>query len=201
MPKFTHLFGALLLCLGAIGAAHAHGPDEHDEDSSAEPSVESVAPATPDANAPAAERVEEAVSPVREIPTIASNLHPATVHFPIGLLLFAAFAELVAARGASPRLRSAGEITAAAGGIAASVAAIFGWIHTGLWFGGESAMQWHRWLGTGLALLGPALAFIALRPMESRMLFRMLLATACLAILAQGWFGAELGHGAGHLLE
>ena len=96
-------------------------------------------------------------------------------------------------------MRNAAEITAVAGGITASLAALFGWIHTGIWLGGDGAMQWHRWLGTGLGIAGPLIAWVALSEGKRRGTFRLLLALSAIIILAQGWLGAELGHGVGHL--
>ena len=134
-----------------------------------------------------------------ETGSVIRNVHPAFVHFPIALLLMAALAELAAMRRPGGRLRPAAEVMAAIGGVSATVAALFGWIHTGLWFGGESTMVWHRWIGTALALIGPLIALIALRAPEKRTAFRMLLFTAALLLIVQGWLGAELSRGAGHL--
>ena len=58
----------------------------------------------------------------------------------------------------------------------AVIAAIFGWIHTGLWFGGDTAMQLHRWNGMLIAVLGVVLAALAHRRPESRTMLRIALA-------------------------
>lgn len=174
----------------------AHDGKEHKEEAAQE-HVE----APPTGEAIARGHEEEAANPQRAhtIGSLMTNLHPATVHFPIALLLLAAFAELASIRRPGGLSRPAASVMAVVGGLGATLAAIFGWIHTGLWFGGEGAMMWHRWIGTGLGLAGPLIAWLALRPGNGRAMLRVLLVSAGLAILAQGYLGAELSHGAGHL--
>ncbi|MBX7458984.1 hypothetical protein K3152_12060 [Qipengyuania sp. 1NDH17] len=198
---FTLLLAAIAL-LVQPATALAHGPESHEEEKPAaaelvaeakEDASPDVAPAEPSEPGPAAHSPEYA--------NLLNNLHPATVHFPIALLLFAALAELLFAARGTQRMRHAAEIAAIAGGITASLAALFGWIHTGIWLGGDGAMQWHRWLGTGLGIAGPLIAWVALSAGERRGALRVLLALSALILLAQGWLGAELGHGAGHLWQ
>ena len=192
----TSLLLAALALLVQPAALLAHGPESHEEQKPEAVEVEaapaqSASPAEPSQPAPAAHSPRYA--------NLLNNLHPATVHFPIALLLFAALAELLFAARGGARMRHSAEIAAAAGGVTASLAALFGWIHTGIWLGGDDAMQWHRWLGTGLGIAGPIIAWIALSAGERRGLLRASLALAAITVLAQGWLGAELGHGAGHL--
>jgi len=67
---------------------------------------------------------------------ILTMLHPATVHFPIALLLLAAVLEVALVvrprSGLEPTIRIV--LYFAAGGTI--IAALFGWIHTGMWMGG-----------------------------------------------------------------
>ncbi|MGB3166966.1 MAG: DUF2231 domain-containing protein, partial [Alteraurantiacibacter sp.] len=156
MPSRLLLF-ALFFIFAPIHAASAHG-ENHPEVEHSDTAQEPV---------PAADTVVDVPSAEPEVdhddagPSgVLANLHPATVHFPIGLLLFAAFAELVAIMRGSARMASAASMAAAAGGIAATIAALFGWIHTGLWFGGDGAMAWHRWIGTALGVAGPLIAWL-----------------------------------------
>ena len=198
---------ALTLLLAAMAllvqpaTALAHGPESHQDDKAevaeieAVPTQEGASPSV--AAAEPSEPAPTMLSP--EYANLLTNLHPATIHFPIALLLFAGLAELFFAVRGSERMRSAAEVAAAAGGITASLAALFGWIHTGIWLGGEGVMQWHRWLGTGLGIAGPLIAWVALSVGERRGTFRALLALSAITLLAQGWLGAELGHGADHL--
>ncbi|QZD90190.1 hypothetical protein K3148_01930 [Qipengyuania aurantiaca] len=196
----TLLLLAALALLVQPAALYAHGPEPHEEEKPEAVEVEAAPAQDASPNATAAEPSQSApAAPSPRYANLLNNLHPATVHFPIALLLFAALAELLFAARGSERMRHTAQISAAAGGITAGVAALFGWIHTGIWLGGDGAMQWHRWLGTGLGIAGPFIAWIALSAGERRNLLRALLALAAITVLAQGWLGAELGHGAGHL--
>lgn len=199
---------ATLLLLAALAllvqpmALFAHGPESHEEQKPEAVEVEAVPPQAASPNATANEPAQSApAAHSPEYANLLNNLHPATVHFPIALLLFAALSELLFAARGSARMRHAAEIAAAAGGVTASLAALFGWIHTGIWLGGDGAMQWHRWLGTGLGMAGPLIAWTALSAGQKRGVFRVLLALSAITVLAQGWLGAELGHGAGHLWD
>ena len=188
----------MALAIGVNASAFAHGGEKHRDEravqsEAVEPASEISTVAVPPAS------VAESEEHDRNSGRMLANLHPATVHFPIAMLLFASLAEFLSLRRWQTRLRPAASVMAAIGGIGASVAAIFGWIHTGLWLGGDGAMLWHRWLGTALGLAGPIIAWLALRPSQTRTALRVLLALASIAVVAQGWLGGELAHGAGHL--
>ncbi|MDE1468504.1 DUF2231 domain-containing protein [Aurantiacibacter sp. D1-12] len=187
-----NVLAALLLCLAM--PAIAHGPNHHED---------GQANLTEEVAAPLHDGDPHVIEPEQpRDPSLAkafTNLHPATVHVPIAFLLFAALAEFLSIYRGEARLRSAASVMAAIGGAGAVVAALFGWMHTGLWFGGGDTMQWHRWIGTTLGVSGPLIAWLALRHNASRTLLRVLLAFAAAAVLLQGWLGGEIAHGAGHL--
>lgn len=127
------------------------------------------------------------------------SLHPATVHFPIALFLMAAVTELFVLARRTPDREAAIRIMlygAAAGGLAA---VLFGWTHTGLWFGGNTVMQVHRWNGMLIAILGVAAAWIAHRRPASRVALRLLLFPIAALLIVQGYMGGELAHGVNHL--
>ncbi|QWC57837.1 hypothetical protein F7D01_12825 [Erythrobacter sp. 3-20A1M] len=130
---------------------------------------------------------------------VLKKLHPATIHFPIALFLMAALTELfvIARRGAG--LEPAVRVMIYGGAAGAVVAALFGWIHTGIWFGGDTVMQVHRWNGTLLAALGLVLAVLASGQRDSRAPLRVLLFTMAILLLGQGFLGGELAHGPDHL--
>lgn len=130
---------------------------------------------------------------------ILKQLHPATVHFPIALFLMAALAEgfVMAGRGGS--IEPAIRVMVYGGAAGAVLAVFFGWIHTGLWFGGDTAMQLHRWTGMLIAVLGLALAAIVRRPPKGRTLLRFGLFMMAALISFQGFLGGELAHGPDHL--
>jgi hypothetical protein len=81
----------------------------------------------------------------------------------------------------------------------AVIAVVFGWIHTGLWLGGDAAMQVHRWNGMFIALLGIGLALLARTPRNSRALLRLGIFSMAALVLVQGFIGGELAHGPDHL--
>lgn len=130
---------------------------------------------------------------------ILKSLHPATVHFPIALFLMAAMTELFVAARRTPEREAAVRIMLYGAAASAIVASLFGWIHTGIWFGGDTVMQLHRWIGMAVAVLGIAAAWIAHREVSSRTMLRTLLFTIALLICVQGFLGGELAHGVNHL--
>ena len=124
-------------------------------------------------------------------------LHPASVHFPIAFFLLAGVLEAASIGKRAPAMRDTVNVLVKAGAIGAIAATVLGWIHTGLWFGGDTVMQWHRWSGTALAIAGILAAFLAGRPRRGAL--RVLLAIMCAGLVIQGFWGAELAHGANHL--
>lgn len=129
--------------------------------------------------------------------SIWTSLHPAMVHFPIGLLLAATLAELIGLARPSNRLTAAVSVLTWGGAAGAVVAVIFGWIHTGLWLGGDATMHWHRWTGTGLAVA--AIAAVVLERRSDRRSFRVMLLLIAAVLCAQGYWSGELAHGPNHL--
>lgn len=191
---------ALLLLLVLAQPLSAHGEERHGEapaDTTPVSASTIEAPTTPEAlaaeKAPARLAAEHDADPG----SIWSSLHPATVHFPIALLLAAALAEFVSIFRPSTRLTNAVSVMAWGGAAGAVVAALFGWIHTGFWFAGDATMQWHRWTGTSLAVVAPIAAILSTR--ANRWPFRILLLAMTLALQAQGYWGGELAHGPNHL--
>lgn len=197
------LIGCVALLLVAGQTAFAHGEETHGEEPEASEAVSAETPVADDpegeSETVAAPQEPEKV-PDASLGALLKNLHPATIHFPIALFIVAGIAEAIAVlRPSSARLTGAVDIMLIAGGAGAVVAAVFGWVHTGIWFGGETAMQVHRWLGTGLAVVGAGLAALGWRSPRRRTMLRVVLSVVVLAVLLQGYLGAELGHGAGHL--
>jgi hypothetical protein len=111
----------------------------------------------------------------------------------------AALTELFVIARKGTGLESAVRVLVYGGAAGAVVAAIFGWIHTGLWFGGDTAMQVHRWNGMLIAVLGLAMAYLASRASASRTAFRAAIFAMAALVLVQGFLGGELAHGANHL--
>jgi uncharacterized membrane protein len=190
-----------LMVLALSHPAMAHGEKSHQGDEVQSASATEAPSASASSSHDAVGREETSLrQPVEheaDSGSIWTNLHPATVHFPIALLLAAALAELVSLFRPSPRLTDAVVVMAWGGAAGAVVAAAFGWVHTGLWLGGDTAMHWHRWTGTGLALIAPIAAMLSSH--TDRRLFRVLLFSMTVALLAQGYWGGELAHGPNHL--
>ncbi len=201
---------AFFVLVAGAGVALAHGPEgHHGKGAASTPAAEAPAEGVEasgstmvtgeeaDPTAPAQAAHPAHVEPAGELGDVLRALHPATVHFPIAFFLFAGLLEILALARKRPAWFATVDILMLAGAIGAILAALFGWIHTGFWLGGDLAMQWHRWTGTGIALAG-LVALVALRR-ESRALVRAVLAVICVALLLQGFWGGELAHGPNHL--
>lgn len=181
----------------------AHGPQQHEKDKVTSAAV------TTDSNvsrktSPTVGAIEEQGHATRsgnhhetQSTSIWTRLHPTTVHFPIALLLIAALTEFLSIFSPAPGLRSAVRVMTVGGAVGAVVAALFGWVHTGLWLGGDATMQWHRWTGTGLAIAAPLAALLSYR--AERLPFRALLFPIAIVLFVQGYWGGELAHGYNHL--
>ena len=149
-----------------------------------------------------AEMMQEMASqepPAFSLSKVLRNLHPATVHFAIALFVVAATTQVIAMRSPSRDLDAAIRIMVIAGGAGAVIAAVFGWIHTGLWFAGDITMQGHRWLGSILAVVGGGMAIAAWQKLGNPAVMKSLVIIMALAVLVQSFLGGELGHGVGHM--
>ena len=193
---------AIIACLLLAAPAMAHEGHVHGKPDAAQNETQAD---TPTPSGDAAETVAETElaqhepQPEPTFEALLQNLHPATTHFPIGLLITAALVQALASARKSDRIAHVAGIMAIAGGIGAVVTAAFGWIHTGLWFGGDNVMQWHRWIGTGLGVAGLLIAFAATKRRTHPVPYQALLYMCAGALLVQGYLGGEISHGAGHL--
>lgn len=131
--------------------------------------------------------------------------HPAVIHFPIALLLTAAFLELAAAIWRRPIYATSNKILLAVATLGAFAAAPLGWASAGLPASDdETALVLHRWIGTALPFLILLIWWLK-KPAEdaavraSSRLFDTVLALTVIVILAQSYLGAEVTHGAGHM--
>jgi uncharacterized membrane protein len=213
--KAVHFFILVCAVFLAIGPVYAHGDEAHGSDAnvaaSSEPSQE--APGMNGMQSASGQSAEaghgsdghddasgghESASE-GDFVTVLKKLHPATIHFPIALFLMAALAELFVMAGRGAAAEPAVRVLIYGGAAGAVVAALFGWIHTGVWFGGDTVMQLHRWNGMLITALGLALAGLAYRPREGRALLRSGLFVMGALILLQGFLGGELAHGPDHL--
>lgn len=133
--------------------------------------------------------------------SFAGRMHPFAVHFPVALFPIGWIA-LIFARRRGDRVDLIRAFIVVAG-IAATIAAALGWLNAGFQLLDREPIQSiHRWLGSGLALAGAALAFWAWRRPDSVNSRGMTLAlgTITATLFVQGWLGASITHGIEHMM-
>lgn len=132
------------------------------------------------------------------------KLHPLVLHFPIGLVLAAAAAELAAILTGRESWRAVSVANARAGGALAVVTAIAGWALTSAPFVEPSRLlEWHRWIGVAGATAALAAAVVSTRlRAPSRhwlVLYQAGLFGAAALIAVAGHLGAKMVWGADFL--
>lgn len=132
--------------------------------------------------------------------------HPAVIHFPIALLLTVALLELAAVARRKPLYAASNKILLGVAVAGAFVAAPVGWLNAGLPMPDDGlALTIHRWLGTVLPFLLLALWYLK-RPADQAAVrlssrgYEALLVVSVLLLLVQAYFGAEVTHGANHMM-
>ena len=119
-------------------------------------------------------------------------LHPILLHFPIGLVLPAAAAELVAIRTRRATWHAIAQANARAGAVGGVLAAIAGWaLATAPSIEPSPMLTWHRWTGSAGALAATVAALLSLRARSVRWFQTALFAAAVLIALA-GHLGGSL---------
>jgi uncharacterized membrane protein len=132
------------------------------------------------------------------------RLHPLAVHFPVGLLVFAAFLELFTIGKFNSKLRPGINLLILAGVIGAVVSAAFGLLLANLEGYGGDTLSIHQWTGIGTAVLGLGLLFMLHQVSNRDKLtqiapFRALLFITGIGVSVAGHFGASLTHGEEYL--
>ena len=128
------------------------------------------------------------------------RLHPSVVHFPLAFFPAALFTAIVGRR--RPGFAKPVQFLVIAGGITAPIAMLLGWFDGGLTLTDtDPLLRFHRWIGTGIGILGSGLAVWAWRHPESDRNTGMLIGLGILtaALIVQGWFGGAMVHGMDHL--
>jgi uncharacterized membrane protein/mono/diheme cytochrome c family protein len=131
------------------------------------------------------------------------RLHPIAVHFPVGLLLFAAFMELFTLKKFSSSLRPGIQMLVIAGAISALFSAFLGYfLSTDGEFGED--LSTHQWLGISTAFLGIIVWQLQNRIEVKNQLsliktYRSTLFITAFGVIAAGHFGASLTHGDDYL--
>jgi uncharacterized membrane protein len=132
------------------------------------------------------------------------RLHPLLVHFPIGLVLVAAAAEVVAMLTGFRTWRNVAVANLRIGAVLGIGAAIGGWrLASSPGIEATSALEWHRWLGAiaAVAVFGAALATASAdsRSPFGRWVYRIALFWAAALVAITGHFGGLLVWGADFL--
>jgi len=136
------------------------------------------------------------------------KLHPVVIHFPIALILAAAFSEILFMLIRKEGLRTAARLNLLLGMLGAAVAIAFGFAAAAdVDYPADyaKALAIHRVLGiAALVLAAAALAVLRrLAPASQRMktlIYRLLLLTAAGLVSAAGHYGGMLVHGLDYLM-
>ncbi len=140
------------------------------------------------------------------IPDLIGRFHPLLLHFPLGLLMWAAVVELVEVikkRGIS----SAGPVSlpfVIPGAAVAVLASLSGWLLANP-EDPDSALAWHRWLGISTTLLALLTAGIGVAVVRGRIAssnaYRASLFLCVPILAAGGHIGGEMKWGEGYIEE
>jgi uncharacterized membrane protein len=128
------------------------------------------------------------------------RLHPLAVHFPVGLLLFAAVIELFTIRNYHSPYRAGINLMIYVGAFAAVLAAVLGLVLANVEDYGGDTLTLHQWTGIATAVLGLITLFLLLRVKKGYRssqikAYRGLLFFTALGVSVAGHFGASLTHG------
>ena len=132
------------------------------------------------------------------------RLHPLVVHFPIGLLVFAALFELLTLKNFNSTLRPAIHLMLFAGIATAAFSVVFGLFLAAGGDYGKDLLALHQWIGIATFFLGTTTWFIHRKllsqPAQSLVkYYRSLLFVSALSVSVAGHFGASLTHGSDYL--
>lgn len=128
------------------------------------------------------------------------RLHPLAVHFPVGLLLFAAVIELFTIRNYHSPYRAGINLMIYVGAFAAVLAAVLGLVLANVEEYGGDTLTLHQWTGVATAALAVITLVLLLgvkkgyRPSRITA-YRGLLFFTALGVSVAGHFGASLTHG------
>jgi uncharacterized membrane protein len=154
---------------------------------------------TPELSAQDALAVKAAENRLTSAGDLLGRLHPAAVHFPIGLLIFAALAELAFFFRPALGLETTVRFLVAGGALSAVLAAVLGWFAGGWRLVDRSeTLGLHRWNGTFIAAVS-LIAWLLLARGKSRAGVRAALALLAAALVVQGYLGGEMADGPNHL--
>ncbi len=129
------------------------------------------------------------------------RFHPIVVHLPIGFLLLAGLAELIA-RKRNKNLDGAISIMLLSGAVAAVLAVVLGWLLAGEGGYDESTLFWHRWVGVAVAVVSIIAWLVKSGQLQlASKTYQISLVVLVLLIAITGHLGGNLTHGPNYLLE
>lgn len=196
-------------------SVHEHGHEE-EHDLGARRAIAATADHAHGEEEPAADATDEHDHSAHEhageqgfagaVITWMGKFHPASINFPVGLMLSAALAELLLIATGRPLFEAAARFCVWVGSLSTVGAALLGWFFAGFrWTDPQWIMTLHRWLGTSAAvwaLIVLALCVAAHRSNEKsgrRMLwYRAALFFGAAAIAVNGFFGGAMIYGLDH---
>jgi len=132
------------------------------------------------------------------------KLHPMLVHFPIGLVLAAAGAEIIAIHTGRPAWRTIAVANVRVGAAMGAITAVAGWaLASAPFVEPDRLLTWHRWTGLAAAVsaIGAALASRWSQAPSGRtaLVYRTALFGAAALVAIAGHLGATLVWGADFL--
>lgn len=207
MPPFRHKVneqeGRDLVALVRAFAAAVNTPNETSPDAIPHDS-NSLPESLPECSEKRSESSAGQQSLADKVVTWLGRFHPATTHFPIGLLVGAAGAGVLFLVTGRPLFDAAARFCIWFGVLSAFPTVLLGWLLAGPHLtDANSIMTTHRWLGTATAILA-ALVLIAgecQRRSDNRrrrVWLHLTLMLSAAAVLATGFFGGALIHGLDH---
>src|SRR5690606_23018597 len=128
------------------------------------------------------------------------RLHPLAVHFPVGLLLFAAVIELFTIKNYHSPYRAGINLMIYVGASAAVLAAALGLVLANVEDYGGETLTLHQWTGVATAVLGLITLFLLLKIKQGHQraqikAYRGLLFFTAFGVSVAGHYGASLTHG------
>ena len=136
--------------------------------------------------------------------TFLGRLHPLMVHFPLGLLIFAAILELFTLRNFNSSMRPGINLLILAGVATSALSVSFGLLLSEDGDYGEELLFLHQWIGIATCLLaiGTWLRLRAAVKDNSLLIiksYRVLLFLTAIGVSVAGHYGASLTHGKDYL--
>ncbi|MEO5894061.1 MAG: DUF1549 domain-containing protein [Ferruginibacter sp.] len=134
------------------------------------------------------------------------RLHPLAVHFPVGLILFAAILELFTLKNFNSKLRPGINLLVIIGVISAAVSVILGLLLARDGDYGKDMLALHQWTGIATAVFGVLALFFLLRLRQNKQnalvkTYRGILFFTAIGVSVAGHFGASLTHGSDYISE